>query len=196
MECPHVSSSRPLPRFDLTTIHFPPFVFNFSTNHYTAATNFCSPSFELPPSREIISNIKSLQSCQIPATNKVLQYHRQASSPTIEKTMASVAATITMPDPTISTLPPSSMTAMVCHPKWDEYDLRNYPPLPPLYACMIAFGVVSFFFISYLGLALIFLKKNLLERLDDGPEEELAERLRVEMVRAGLRFENDLPYGV
>lgn len=74
---------------------------------------------------------------------------------------------------------------MVCHPQWPKYDVRNYPPLPAEIAICVALLVVGVF-VLVLRIAVLIQRNNLLLRLREVPEDELSERLRVELVKAAL----------
>lgn len=83
----------------------------------------------------------------------------------------------------------SATPSMVCHPKWDDGDMRNYPPLPPLLACVIAFAVLTAV-LMLLRICIGCAESRLLRKLHRGPKEKLAERLRLEMVAANLILGN------
>ena len=96
---------------------------------------------------------------------------------------------------TTATAPTASApTSMVCHPAWPKYDMRNYPTWPA--------DVILGFTCSILGIFILCLritafctKRRLLKRLKAGTEGDLAERVRVEMVKVAMeiRREGDPP---
>jgi hypothetical protein len=116
-------------------------------------------------------------------TRSIHQYFSLSSS---RKVMDAVTNFVTYTTTASTATATTAATAtMVCHPVWSEHDMRNWPVWPWYMILPVTFAVMSIFILC-MRITAYWTKKRALKRLKAGPVEELAERLRIEMVRNAM----------
>jgi len=112
-------------------------------------------------------------------------YFRLTAAKGMDVTVFVSITTTTATAPTASTT-----TSMVCHPVWPKYDMHNYPTWPVEVILGFTCSILSFFILC-LRITALCTKRRLLKRLKTGPEGDLAERVRIEMVKAGMEIRRE-----